>query len=132
MKFLKLYLVGYFVLLVGAGLALWQAGVLDDIPGIWLTIGIVIAVGLGIMLAVARGAGETAPLLLTAFGTPYLVTAIVGEPQTALPLLIFEGARLPFEAAQARVWAGSLELIALVLVLTFVARWFARRQTVTR
>jgi hypothetical protein len=53
MKYLKIYLVGYFVLLVGAGLALWQAGVLDDIPGIWLAIGAVIAVGFGIMLAVA-------------------------------------------------------------------------------
>ena len=53
MKYLKLYLVGYFVLLVGAGLALWQAGVLDEIPGIWLAIGAVIAVGFGIMLAVA-------------------------------------------------------------------------------
>ena len=53
MKFLKLYLVGYFVLLVGAGLALWQAGILDEIPGIWLAIGLVIAVGLGIMLSVA-------------------------------------------------------------------------------
>ena len=52
MKFLKLYLVGYFVLLVGAGLALWQAGLLDDIGGIWLAIGIIIAVGFGIMLAV--------------------------------------------------------------------------------
>ena len=53
MKFLKIYLVGYFVLLIGAGLALWQAGILDDIPGIWLAIGIIVAVGLGIMLAVA-------------------------------------------------------------------------------
>jgi hypothetical protein len=53
MKFLKLYLVGYFVLLVGAGLALWQAGVLDDIPVVWLAIGIIVAVGFGIMLAVA-------------------------------------------------------------------------------
>ena len=53
MKFLKLYLVGYFVLLVGAGLALWQAGVLDDIPGLWLAIGVIVAVGFGIMLAVA-------------------------------------------------------------------------------
>lgn len=53
MRFLKLYLVGYFVLLIGAGMALWQARVLDDIPGIWLAIGIVIAVGFGIMLAVA-------------------------------------------------------------------------------
>jgi hypothetical protein len=53
MKFLKLYLVGYFILLIGAGLALWQSGILDQIPGMWLAIGIVVAVGLGIMLAVA-------------------------------------------------------------------------------
>lgn len=53
MKYLKLYLIGYFVLLVGAGLALWQAGVLDDIPPIWLGIGAIVAVGFGIMLAVA-------------------------------------------------------------------------------
>jgi hypothetical protein len=53
MKFMKLYLVGYFVLLIGAGLALWQSGILDEIPGIWLAIGIIIAVGFGIMLAVA-------------------------------------------------------------------------------
>ena len=52
MKFLKLYLVGYFVLLVGALLALWQAGMLDEIPPAWLLIGGVIAVGLGIILAV--------------------------------------------------------------------------------
>jgi len=56
MRFLKLYLVGYFILLVGAGLALWQAGILDEIPGVWLAIGVVIAVGFGIMLAVASGA----------------------------------------------------------------------------
>ena len=53
MKYLKLYLVGYFVLLIGAGLALWQAGVLDDIPVIWLAIGAIVAIGFGIMLAVA-------------------------------------------------------------------------------
>lgn len=53
MKFLKIYLIGYFLLLVGAGLALWQSGILDEIPGVWLAIGIIIAVGLGIMLAVA-------------------------------------------------------------------------------
>jgi len=41
------------VLLIGAGMALWQAGVLDDIPGMWLAIAVVIAVGFGIMLAVA-------------------------------------------------------------------------------
>ena len=53
MKFLKLYLIGYFVLLIGGVLALRQAGVLEEIPGIWLAIGAVVAVGLGIMLAVS-------------------------------------------------------------------------------
>ena len=53
MRFLKLYLVGYFILLFGAALALWQSGILDEIPGVWLAIGAVIAVGFGIMLAVS-------------------------------------------------------------------------------
>jgi hypothetical protein len=55
MRYLKLYLVGYFILLIGAGLALWQSGILRQIPGIWLAIGALIAVGFGIMLAVASG-----------------------------------------------------------------------------
>jgi hypothetical protein len=55
MRFLKLYLVGYFILLIGAGMALWQSGVLRQIPGIWLGIAAIIAIGLGIMLAVASG-----------------------------------------------------------------------------
>jgi hypothetical protein len=55
MKFLKLYLIGYFVLLFGAVLALWQSGILDEIPVIWIAIGAVVAIGLGIMLAVSAG-----------------------------------------------------------------------------
>ena len=55
MRFLKLYLVGYFILLFGAALALWQSGILDEIPPVWMVIAAVIAVGLGIMLAVASG-----------------------------------------------------------------------------
>ena len=53
MRFLKLYLIGYFILLFGAALALWQSGVLQQIPGIWLAIAGVIVVGLGIVLAVS-------------------------------------------------------------------------------
>lgn len=86
----------------------------------------------GVMLAIARGAGETAPLILTAFGTSYLVTDLVGRAQTALPLLIFEQARQPFEAAQGRAWAGALELVALVLILTVVARWVGGRSRYRR
>jgi hypothetical protein len=52
MRFVHLYLIGYFILLIGAGLALWKAGVLARVDAVWLAIGIVIAVGLGIVLAV--------------------------------------------------------------------------------
>ncbi len=52
MRFIHLYLIGYFVLVVGAGLALWQAGVLARVESaLWIAIGAIIAVGLGIMLA---------------------------------------------------------------------------------
>jgi hypothetical protein len=55
MKFIQIYLIGYFVLIIGAGLALWQAGVLQRVSPIWIAIGAVIAIGLGIMLAVSSG-----------------------------------------------------------------------------
>jgi len=53
MRFLSLYLIGYFVLLLGAAWALWESEILQEIPGVWIAIAAVIAVGLGIMLAVA-------------------------------------------------------------------------------
>jgi hypothetical protein len=53
MKFMRLYLIGYFILLAGAALALWQSGILRQIPLVWIAIGFVIAVGLGIVLAVS-------------------------------------------------------------------------------
>jgi len=58
MRFIHLYLIGYFVLIVGGALALWQAGVLARVGGIWIAIGMIIAVGLGIMLAVTAGKPE--------------------------------------------------------------------------
>jgi hypothetical protein len=59
MRFIHLYLIGYFILVVGAGLALWQAGVLGRISGVWLAISAVIVVGLGIILAVSSGRPTT-------------------------------------------------------------------------
>jgi phosphate transport system permease protein len=79
------------------------------------------------MLAVARAAGETAPLLLTALGAFKIVPALLGSPQSALPLIIFNEARGPFEPAHARAWAGALELMLLVLLLTMIARAIGRR-----
>lgn len=55
MRFITIYLIGYFLLLLGVGLALWQSGILPEIPGIWLAIVAIAAVGFGIMLAVASG-----------------------------------------------------------------------------
>ena len=55
MRFIHLYLIGYFVLVFGAFLALWKAGVLARVTGIWLGIGLLIVLGLGIMLAVTAG-----------------------------------------------------------------------------
>jgi hypothetical protein len=52
MRFIHLYLIGYFVLVIGAALALWQAGVLARVSGTWLGISALIVLGLGIMLAV--------------------------------------------------------------------------------
>jgi phosphate transport system permease protein len=79
------------------------------------------------MLAVARAVGETAPLLLTAFGAFNIVPELLGKPQAALPLIIYNEARGPFEPAHVRAWAGALELMLLVLVLTLIARTISRR-----
>jgi hypothetical protein len=55
MRFIHLYLIGYFILVVGAALALWKAGALAHVSGIWLAIGALVVLGLGIMLAVTAG-----------------------------------------------------------------------------
>ena len=86
----------------------------------------------GVLLAVARAAGETAPLILTALGSFKIVTALVGQPVSALPLAILTGARSPFAAAQARAWAGALELVFIVLLFTILARVIASRSRISQ
>jgi hypothetical protein len=58
MKFVNIYLIGYFVLVIGAVMALWASGVLQSVQPIWIGIGLIIALGLGIMLAVSSGKPE--------------------------------------------------------------------------
>jgi hypothetical protein len=58
MRFINLYLAGYFILLLGALAALWYGGVLRQVSPVWILIGVVIAVGLGIMLSVSGGKPE--------------------------------------------------------------------------
>ena len=55
MRFINVFLIGYFVLILGVGLALWQSGVLARIAPIWIFIGVVVAVGIGIMASVSSG-----------------------------------------------------------------------------
>jgi hypothetical protein len=58
MRFINMYLIGYFILLIGALAALWYGGVLQHVSAAWIVIGLVIAVGLGIMLSVSGGKPE--------------------------------------------------------------------------
>jgi hypothetical protein len=55
MKFINMYLIGYIILVLGVALALWQSGILARISGIWIVIGAIIAIGLGIMMSVSSG-----------------------------------------------------------------------------
>jgi phosphate transport system permease protein len=75
----------------------------------------------GVLVAVARVAGETAPLLFTAFGNQFWSTEIT-QPIAALPLQVFVYAISPYDEWHAHAWAGALVLIALVLVISVLAR----------
>jgi phosphate transport system permease protein len=86
----------------------------------------------GVMLAVARAMGETAPLLLTTLGNDLFVETNPGQRMSTLSLQIFGSATGGFPAAQARAWAGALTLIAIVLLLTILARLISRRSAVSR
>jgi len=55
MKFINMYLVGYVVLVLGLALGLWQVGVLQALAPVWIAIGLIVAIGLGIMFSVSAG-----------------------------------------------------------------------------
>ncbi len=76
----------------------------------------------GVVLAMARVAGETAPLLMTAFGNPFF-SADITRPIDALPLRIFNFAESPYQAQINQAYAGSLVLIVLILITSFAIRW---------
>jgi phosphate transport system permease protein len=75
----------------------------------------------GLMLAVARVAGETAPLLFTALGSNNLSTAL-DKPIASLPLVLFKYAVDPSKVRNAQAWAIALLILVLVLVLNVAAR----------
>ena len=80
----------------------------------------------GALLAVARVAGETAPLLFTALGSQYMSTRL-NEPMAALPLTVYTYATGPFEEWHRYAWAAALVLIILVFLLNIGARLATRR-----
>jgi phosphate transport system permease protein len=81
----------------------------------------------GIMVALARIAGETAPLLFTAFGNRFWNRSIL-QPIAALPLQIFAYAISPFDDWHRQAWAGALVLVAIVLLVNVIARYATSRQ----
>lgn len=79
----------------------------------------------GALVAIARIAGETAPLLFTALGNQFWSTSL-REPVAALPLQIFTYAISPYDTAHGQAWAGALVLIVVVLVISMLARFATR------
>jgi phosphate transport system permease protein len=80
----------------------------------------------GVMLAFARVAGETAPLLFTAFGNQFW-NLNPNQPTAALPLQVYVYAISPFDEWHRQAWAGALILILLIVVAVSVVRFATRK-----
>ncbi len=80
----------------------------------------------GILIGVSRIAGETAPLLFTAFGNPFLNLNPL-KPVDSLPLVIFNYAKSPFIEWHKLAWGASLVLIVFVLITNIFIRWLTRK-----
>jgi phosphate transport system permease protein len=77
------------------------------------------------LVAIARIAGETAPLLFTAFGNAWWSVRL-DQPIAALPLQIYEYAKSPYDDWHRLAWAAALVLIGLVLTISLIARFVTR------
>jgi phosphate transport system permease protein len=80
----------------------------------------------GILLSIARVSGETAPLLFTAFGSPFMNLNVL-KPVNSLPLMIFNYATSPYPEWHTLAWGASFVLIVLVLVLNLFTKGVIRR-----
>lgn len=85
----------------------------------------------GVLLSIARAAGETAPLLFTALGNRFWSTAI-DQPIASLTVFIYDYAKAPFEDWNRQAWAAAFVLIALIFVISLVFRIVTRRQYAER
>ncbi len=82
----------------------------------------------GSLLSIARGMGETAPLLFTTAGA-FALTASLGKQMNALPLQIYNDILSPRPEVVSRAWGAALTLVALVLILNLIARAISRRSS---
>ena len=95
-----------------------EAGLALGIPTWRVVVSVVLPAGrtgvlTGVMLAVARAAGETAPLLFTALGSRLVNVGQFGQPMDALPLFIYNGARQPIAALNEQAWGAALLLLGI-------------------
>jgi phosphate transport system permease protein len=86
----------------------------------------------GVMLAVARVTGETAPLIVTVFDNPYINADPFHHPQSGMSLFVFNQAESAYQPAIDRAWAGAFTLITIVVILYIGARLLARRNALTK
>ena len=84
----------------------------------------------GILLALARISGETAPLLFTAFGNQYW-NADITQPMASVPVVMYQFAGSPYESWQTLAWAGALVLTVFVLLISLVARGVLLRNRIS-
>jgi phosphate transport system permease protein len=105
------------------GITRWRSVVGVIIPGA------ITGIVTGIMLAVARIAGETAPLIFTALGSSFGFQGLL-KPIGALPLQIFRYAMSPYPDWHQQAWAGAFILIMLVLGISVLVRWISNRRRI--
>jgi phosphate transport system permease protein len=85
------------------------------------------AIATGLTLAVARAAGETAPLIFTALFAQYWTESLF-DPIASLSVLAYNFATVPYENQRELAWAASLVLVAIVLVTSILSRWATRNR----
>jgi phosphate transport system permease protein len=79
----------------------------------------------GVVLAIARAAGETAPLIFTALFSPFWPEGLF-NPIASMSVLIYNFAIMPYEAQIALAWASSFVLVVMILLASLLARWLGR------
>ena len=97
-----------------------------------VTMGVVLpaaasGIATGAMLAIARVSGETAPLLFTAFGSRFF-NIYLDQPMSSLTVQIYNYAISPYDEWHAQAWAATLVLMALILTINMIVRFFTRKK----